>query len=79
MTYNRCSQGVFFLCSTRVYADAYPHRNTRQVSELKGSHEGQDVQRHAADVHSVSVPISLREPRGHHVGVTDRLHLKVER
>lgn len=67
-----------FVPSTWMHADAYPHRNTRQVSELEGTHEGQDVQRHAADIHRVSVSISLGKPRGHHVGITDRLHLRVD-
>lgn len=67
-----------FVPSTWVHADAYPHRNTRQVSELEGTHEGQDVQRHAADIHRVSVSISLGKPGGHHVGITDRLHLRVD-
>lgn len=57
-------------------ADAYPHGDARQVSELEGTHERQDVQRHAADIHRVPVAISLRKPGGHHVGITDRLHLR---
>lgn len=61
-----------------MYADAYPHRDARQVSELEGAHERQDVQGHAADIHRVSVTVSLWETRGHHVGVTDCLHLKVD-
>lgn len=72
------STGQDFVRSTRVHADAYPHRDARQVSELEGAHEGQDVQRHAADIHRVPVPIALRKPRGHHVGVTNRLHLKAD-
>lgn len=60
-----------------MHADAYPHRNPRQVSQLEGAHEGQDVQRHAADIHRVSVSVSLRKPGGHHVGITNRLHLRV--
>lgn len=58
-----------------MHADAYPHRDTWQVSQLEGVHEVQDFQRHAADVHSVSVSISLGKSRSHHVGVPDRLHL----
>lgn len=59
-------------------ADAYPHRDTWQVSELEGAHERQDVQRHAADIHRVPVPVSLRKPGGHHVGVTNGLHLRAD-
>lgn len=61
--------------STRVHADADPHRDAWQVSQLEGSHEVQDVQRHAADIHRVSVSISLGKSRGHHVGVPNGLHL----
>lgn len=61
-----------------MHTNAYPHRDTRQVSELEGTHEGQDVQRHAADIHCVPVPISLWKPGGHHVGITNRLHLRVD-
>lgn len=64
--------------STRVHADAYPHRDTWQVPQLEGTHEVQDVQRHVADIHSVSVSVSLGKSRGHHVGVPDCLHLNRE-
>lgn len=61
--------------STGVHADADPHRDAWQVSQLEGSHEVQDVQRHAADIHRMSVSISLGKSRGHHVGVPNGLHL----
>lgn len=61
-----------------MHADAYPHRDTWQVPQLEGPHEVQDVQRHVADIHSVSVSVSLGKSRGHHVGVPDCLHLNRE-
>lgn len=61
-----------------MYADAYPHRDARQVSELEGTHERQDVQRHAADIHRVPVSISPRQTGGHHVGIAYRLHLRTD-
>lgn len=57
-------------------ANAYPQRDTRQVSELEGAHKRQDVQRHTADIHCMPVPITLWQPGGHHVGVTYGLHLR---
>lgn len=59
-----------------MYADANPHRDTRQMSQLKGAHELQDVQCHVADVHRVPVSVSPRQTRSDHVGVAYRLHLK---
>ena len=47
------------------------------MPELEGAHEGQDVQRHAADIHRVSVSISPWQAGGNHVGITYRLHLKM--
>lgn len=60
---------------TGVHADADPHWDARQMSQLEGSHEVQDVQRHAADIHRMSVSVSLGKPRGHHVGIPNGLHL----
>lgn len=62
---------------TWVHADAYPHGNADQMSQLEGPHELQDVQRHAADVHRVHVPVSVGQTGGDHVRVANGLHLQV--
>lgn len=59
-----------------MHTDANPHRDPRQMPEVEVAHEGQDVQGHAADVHSMSISVAIREPGGDHVSVADGLHLR---
>jgi len=45
------------------------------VAHLEGADGAEDVQRHVGDLAGVAVPVALGQPRGHHVGVADGLHL----
>lgn len=60
-----------------MYTDSYPHRNTGKMPELEGAHECQDVQRHAANIHCMPVPVSLWKTRSNHVGIPYCLHLRI--
>lgn len=60
---------------TRVQPDADPHGHLGHVAHLEGADGAEDVQGHVGDLAGVPVPVALGQPRGHHVGVADGLHL----
>ena len=63
---------------TRMQADADAHGDLRHVAHLEGADGAEDVQRHVGDLPGVPVAVALRQPRSHHVGVPDGLHLRGE-
>lgn len=48
------------LLLTRVNSNANPNRQTRQMPQLKRSHEAEDVQSHHGDVYCMPVAIPVR-------------------
>lgn len=45
------------------------------VADLEGSDGVQQGEGHTSDLSAVQLPVPHRQPRHHHVGVTDGLHL----
>ena len=56
-------------------SNADPHGEAREMLQLKGPYEAEDVQGHLGNVYRVSVAVSHRQTAGHHVGVTDGFYL----
>ena len=50
-----------------------PHAGVMQHHDARG--DGHQLQAQVGNLRSVPVPIPLRQPTGHHVGVIDCLHL----
>lgn len=61
---------------TRVEANADADGHLGHVAHLEGAHGAEDVEGHVGDLAGVAVPVALGQPRGHHVGVPDGLHLR---
>lgn len=60
---------------TRMNSNANPHGEAREMLQLKGPHEAEDVQGHLGNVHCMPVAISHRQAAGHHVGIADGFDL----
>ncbi len=59
-----------------VEPDPQLHLLVGSVSDLEvGDDSGEQVQRHVGDLCDVAVSVLLWQPRHHHVGVADGLHL----
>lgn len=70
-----CPQPPLFL--TAVDADPQPQLLLRPVANPEGAYGVQQSERHACDLPAVEVSVSYRQPRHHHVGIPDGLHLQV--
>ena len=53
----------------------YPELVARQVADFEWLDAVPDGQRQVGDFFDVVGPYPLRQPRHHHIGVLDRLHL----
>lgn len=62
---------------TAVDADPQPQLLLRPVANHEGAYGVQQSERHAGDLPAMEVSVSYRQPRHHHVGITDGLHLQV--
>lgn len=60
---------------TCVDADAQAQLLLGSVADVEGAHSVQQRQSHAGHLSCVEPPVPHWEPRHHHVGVADRLHL----
>ena len=48
------------------------------MRDAEGADGTHDVEGHVSNLADVVVAVSLRQPAGEHVGITDRLHLNVD-
>lgn len=60
---------------TRVKPNTDPDFQFRHVSHLEGSDTVKDVKTHVGHFSRVTGAVPVGDPRSHHVGVSDRLHL----
>lgn len=67
---------VFIVLLTAVYPDPQFQLLFWSVTDLEGPDGVQQGEGHAGDLSAVKIPVLHRQPRHHHVGVADRLHLR---
>lgn len=60
---------------TWVQSNTDPAFEVRHVPHFKGPDAVEDVKRHVGHLCSMAVAIPSRDSRGHHVGISNSLHL----
>ena len=65
------------VCTALTAVYSYPQLQLLllPVTDLKGSDGVQQSERHAGNLSAMQLPVPHRQPRHHHVGIADGLHL----